>query len=115
MTTVTLYGIKNCDTVKKARKWLDDSEIKYHFHNFREQDLSSTQVKMWVQQLGWDKVVNTRSTSWKQLESADRNSMNDISAVAAILNNPTLVKRPLLDIDGAYSVGFSAEDYQSKF
>ena len=115
MTTVTLYGIKNCDTVKKARKWLDAHEINYHFHDFREQDINSNQVKLWIQQLGWDKVVNKRSATWKQLDGTERDNMDEVSAVAAILGNPTLVKRPLLDIDGQYSVGFSAEDYQAKF
>ncbi|MEH6559538.1 MAG: ArsC family reductase [Oceanicoccus sp.] len=115
MTTVTLYGIKNCDTVKKARQWLDTHEITYHFHDFREQDISSDQVKLWIQQLGWDKVVNKRSTTWKQLGDAARDNMDEGSAVAAILSNPTLVKRPLLDIDGQYSVGFSPEGYQTTF
>lgn len=115
MTTVTLYGIKNCDTVKRARKWLDTHEISYYFHDFREQEINSGQVKQWIQQLGWDKVVNKRSTSWKQLDKADRDSMDQAGAVTAIVSNPTLVKRPLLDINGQYSVGFSAEDYQAKF
>lgn len=114
MTTPTLYGIKNCDTVKKARKWLDEHNIHYHFHDFRAEDLNSDEVSMWIQQLGWDKVVNKRSTSWKQLSAEERDNMDECSAVTAILNNPTLVKRPLLDIDGQYSVGFSADDYKSK-
>ena len=115
MTTVTLYGIKNCDTVKKTRKWLDANNVSYHFHDFREQGISSSQATLWIQQLGWDSVVNKRSTSWKQLDVNDRNTMNESDALAAILSNPTLVKRPLLDIDGQYSVGFSTEDYQTKF
>ncbi len=111
----TLYGIKNCDTVKKARKWLDQQGADYQFHDFRETPITQRQVKAWIEQLGWDTVVNKRSTSWKQLSEEQRNSMNESSAIAAIMENPTLVKRPLLDRDGEFSVGFNASTYQDIF
>ncbi len=111
----TLYGIKNCDTVKKARKWLEANNRDYQFHDFRETPIKQQQVKDWITQLGWDTVVNKRSTSWKQLSEEQRNAMDEKSAIAAILDNPTLVKRPLLDKDGDYTVGFSDKIYQSLF
>ncbi len=111
----TLYGIKNCDSVKKARKWLDENNTDYQFHDFRETPIKQQQVKAWIAQLGWDTVVNKRSTSWKQLSEEQRNTMDAKSAIAAILDNPTLVKRPLLDINGDYTVGFNAKIYQDIF
>ena len=111
----TLYGIKNCDTVKKARRWLDENSVQYQFHDFRELGVNRQQVSNWVEQLGWEIVINKRSTSWKQLDKSTRESMNSENAIGAILDNPTLVKRPLLDKDGEFSVGFSPADYSSKF
>lgn len=111
----TLYGIKNCDTVKKARQWLDSNKIDYRFHDFRQDGIEQEQVTQWIKQLGWETVVNKRSTTWKTLTPADREAMNTNTAISAILNNPTLVKRPLLDINGQFSVGFKATDYAEKF
>jgi len=93
---ITLYGIKNCDTVKKARKWLDSHGIEYHFHDFRE-------------------AGNRRSTSWKGLAEQDRLNMNDATALKAILNQPTLIKRPLLDTGKQRYAGFSAASYAKIF
>lgn len=112
---ITLYGIKNCDTVKKARLWLDQNGIDYHFHDFRVDGLAHQQAQRWIEQLGWETVVNRRSTSWKQLDNSARETMDTASAITAIVNNPTLVKRPLLDIDGRYNTGFKAADYQLFF
>ena len=111
----TLYGIKNCDTVKKARKWLDENNIEFTFHDFRIDGLNADQVQTWVAQLGWETLVNKRSTTWKQLDDATKESLNDDSVVAVVVANPTLIKRPLLDLDGTYSVGFKAADYEQTF
>lgn len=111
----TLYGIKNCDTVKKARKWLEANDSDYTFHDFRVDGLSADQVNAWVADLGWETLVNKRSTTWKQLDEATKASLSDNSVVDIILANPTLIKRPLLDLNGSYSVGFKAADYESKF
>jgi arsenate reductase len=111
----TLYGIKNCDTVKKARQWLKDNDIDYQFHDFREQGVDRETVVSWISQLGWETVVNKRSTSWKQLDETTRQSMDEKTAIDCILGNPTLVKRPLLDRDGNFSAGFKAADYQTFF
>lgn len=115
MVVAVLYGIKNCDTVKKARKWLENKGINYRFHDFREQGIDKQQAANWVKQLGWETVVNKRSATWKQLDTDLRDNMDETSAINAIMANPTLVKRPLLEIHGDYFVGFSTCDYEAIF
>ncbi len=111
----TLYGIKNCDTVKKARKWLDANGSDYTFHDFRVDGLSAEQVQSWVEPLGWEALVNKRSTTWKQLDDSTKAALNNASVIEVILESPTLIKRPLLDVDGAISVGFKAAEFEQKF
>lgn len=109
---LTLYGIKNCDSVKKARRWLDDKGIEFRFHDFREDGLEQAQVAAWLDELGWETLLNKRSSSWKALDQATRDSMDQNKALSAIMQQPTLIKRPLLDTGKARSCGFSAERYQ---
>lgn len=111
----TLYGIKNCDTVKKARKWLDANGSDYTFHDFRVDGLSAEQVQSWADSLGWETLVNKRSTTWKQLDESTKAALNNDSVIEIILESPTLIKRPLLDIDGDISVGFKAAEFEQKF
>ena len=108
----TLYGIKNCDTIKKARKWLDSQELDYQFHDFREDGLDTKKVKAWVGKLGWESLVNKRSMTWKQLDDATKNSLNDENVVGVILESPTLIKRPLLEIADKYHTGFKPAEYE---
>jgi len=112
---VILYGIKNCDTVKKARHWLDARGIDYQFHDFRSDGLAPESVQQWLDALGWEVLINKRSTSWKQLDSATRDNMGAESAKAAILAQPTLIKRPLLDTGHSYYTGFSEKSYEKLF
>lgn len=112
---VTLYGIKNCDTVKTARRWLESHAIEYQFHDFRVDGLDQGSVQSWLAELGWETVVNKRSTTWKQLEKSLRDNMDADIAKGAILENPTLIKRPLLDTGRERFVGFSADRYQTIF
>ena len=112
---VTLYGINNCDTVKKARRWLEQHGVEYSFHDLREDGIDAAEVQGWLTELGWEKLVNRRSTSWKQLDAATREHMDQTSALAAILEQPTLIKRPLLDIGHERHVGFSDSAYRKIF
>ena len=112
---ITLYGIKNCDTVKKARTWLEQHGVEYEFHDFRVDGLERDAVQAWLAELGWQNLVNKRSTSWKALGEQQRDSMDDQSALAAILEQPTLIKRPLLDTGHERFTGFSAANYQTIF
>ena len=115
--TTTLFGIKNCDTVKKARRWLEDANIDYQFHDVREDDLSKNQVQTWVDALGWESVLNKRSTTWKQLSDDDKNTIDESKAISLMLEHPTLIKRPVLEHgeDKQISNGFKAAQYESMF
>ncbi len=109
---ITVFGIKNCDTVKKARRWLDEAHINYRFHDVRADGITQQQVQSWVDTLGWETLVNKRSTTWKSLDEAARQAMNKETAIQAILDNPTLIKRPLLDTGSTQRVGFNADEYR---
>lgn len=113
--TTTLYGIKNCDTVKAARHWLETHHIEYRFHDFRADGLTLAQVQAWLQELGADTLINKRSTTWKQLDATTRAGLSENNAASLLVANPTLIKRPLLDIGHQRAVGFSTELYQSLF
>lgn len=110
-----LYGIPNCDTVKKARRWLDERGISYRFHDFRRDGLSADQVQQWLSKVGVDNLINKRSTTWKNLSPELRESLTEKSAIAIILEQPTLIKRPLLDLAGNFHLGFKADSYEALF
>ncbi len=109
---ITLYGIKNCDTVKKARTWLDKKGIEYRFHDFRQDGITEQQINNWVSALGWEGLINKRSTTWKTLGESQKVGLNDQSVVELIIEAPTLIKRPLLDTGNSISVGFKAAEYE---
>lgn len=110
-----LYGIPNCDTVKKARRWLEAQSQPYRFHDFRSDGIESAQVKRWLKTLGWETLINRRSSSWKALDEGDRAAMNNDTAVGHILASPTLIKRPLLERGDTLEVGFSETRYRDLF
>lgn len=112
MSAITLYGIKNCDTVKKARRWLDDNGIPYHFHDVRADGLDAARVDAWLQELGLD-LINRRSTSWKALDEQTRDELDATNATGVILAHPTLIKRPLLDTGEERRVGFKPAEYEA--
>ena len=111
----TLYGIKNCDTVKKARNWLESNKIAYQFHDFRAEGLSEAQVKIWIKELGLEALVNKRSTTWKELDESIKADFNEAAALNTILASPTLIKRPLLDTGTSKHLGFKESDYAKLF
>jgi len=107
-----LYGIKNCDAVKKARRWLDERGIAYRFHDFRADGLDEKHLARWTKQLGWENLLNRRGTAWRALPEAERDKVVDAgSAVAAMLARPALIKRPVLESTGALRVGYTNGDY----
>ncbi|AFU98276.1 protein yffB [Simiduia agarivorans SA1 = DSM 21679] len=112
-TMVTLYGIKNCDTVKKARKWLEQHQVEYRFHDFRADGITLPQIQAWHTELG-DALINRRSTTWKQLTDAER-SQAEAQPAGLLLANPTLIKRPLLDTGTQRVCGFKADEYTTIF
>ena len=104
---ITLYGIKNCDTVKKARVWLIKNNIPYQYHDFRADGLDKIQINHWLAEIGIDVLVNKRSATWKELNDNIKAQFNEKNAADIILENPTLIKRPLLDTGAQKIVGFN--------
>jgi len=112
---ITLYGIPNCDTVRKARRWLDAQDINYQFHNFRKEGLQASLLQEWEAELGWETLINRRGTSWRKLPEQTRKEIDQSSAIQLMLENPTLIKRPILDLGNSRHVGFSETQYQELF
>ncbi|OOV88646.1 ArsC family reductase [Oceanospirillum linum] len=113
--SLILYGIPNCDTVKKARNWLDANQQDYRFHDFRKDGLSEADLNLWCNALGWEQVLNKRSTSWRALDAADKEDLDQAKAIKLMLTSPTLVKRPVLAKDDQFKTGFKDADYQAFF
>ncbi len=111
----TLYGIKNCDTIKKARKWLEENNIEFQFHDFRKDGLDKKQLQQWVDELGWEILLNKRGTTWRQLPDDVKDTIDEKSAIVLMLENPAIIKRPVLDMGSKRVVGFKDADYQQLF
>lgn len=110
-----IYGIKNCDTMKKAFKWLDENGADYSFHDYKKDGLDEAAFTAAIKTHGWEKVINTRGTTWRKLPEDMRENMNEADALAAAKDNPSLVKRPLLIANENILLGFKAEDYEALF
>jgi arsenate reductase (glutaredoxin) len=108
-----LYGIKNCDTVKKARTWLDTNGIDYQFHDYRVDGLTLEQLQGFADKLGWDAMLNRSSTSWRQLSAEQQDSLTEDKVLRLMLEIPTLIKRPILDIGDKLLLGFKPDTYQT--
>ncbi len=113
--TTTLYGITTCDTVRKARGWLDQHGIAYRFHDFRAEGLDAKCLAGWLDALGWEAVLNRAGTSFRKLPEAERADLDRAKAERLILANPTLVKRPVLETGGKVMVGFKPDLYAHAF
>lgn len=108
-----LYGIPNCDTVKKARTWLNEHGKAHEFHDFKKQGLSAALLQGWVDQLGWQVLVNKQGTTWRKLSPEQQAAVVDASsAIALMLSQPSLIKRPVLEHGEQLLVGFKPEQYQ---
>lgn len=113
--TVTIYGITTCDTVRKARAWLDQQGVAYRFHDFRKDGLDAATLGRWLDALGWETVLNKAGTSFRALADAEKADLDRNRAATLILANPTLVKRPVLEAEGKVLVGFRPELYARQF
>ena len=112
---ITLYGIPNCNTVSKARKWLTDHGIDYQFHNFKKDGLAPEKLEQWLDALDWEPLLNKRGTTWRKLPEEKKVEINREKAAAIMLDNTSIIKRPVLEVDGETHVGFKEELYQSIF
>lgn len=114
-SAVTVYGLATCDTTRAARKWLEAHGLEHRFHDVREDGLTRVLVEGWVKQLGWDKVLNKASTTWRELPETEKDGVDQKRAIALLLAHPTLVKRPVLDRGGVLSLGFKPAVYADLF
>lgn len=115
MTLVRLHGIANCDTVRKAKKWLDTQSIDYQFIDFRKDGIELTDVEKWVAKAGLEKVLNKRGTTWRKLSEAQQNFSTEQEALKLLTTEPTLIKRPVLEFGDHVEIGFSESTYKTLF
>ncbi|HQQ71437.1 MAG TPA: ArsC family reductase [Alicycliphilus sp.] len=113
-TTIILYGIPNCDTVKKARAWLTEHGLAYQFHDFKKQGVPAERLPSWMAAVGWDRLLNRQGTSWRRLDAAVQAGVQDAASAAALMrDHPSVIKRPVVEWQGAptgrVTVGFKAE------
>ena len=106
-----LYGIKNCDTVKKARKWLDEHSVDYQFHDFKKDGLDDALLSRWEKSVGWEALINRRGTTWRKLPEEVRDTIGAESAHSIMLENPSIIKRPVVENGDEVRVGFSADEW----
>mgnify|MGYP000558868253 FL=1 len=109
--TVTLYGIPNCDTVKKARTWLDAQGIGYAFHDYKKAGADAAKLAAWCDAAGWDKVLNRAGTTFRKLPDADKADLDQAKAIALMVANPSCIKRPIVEYPGGLLVGFKETDW----
>jgi len=109
---ITLYGIPNCDTIKKARRWLDEHAIVYHFHNYKKQGVDETQLNLWCAQVSWEVLLNKRGTTWRQLPETEKREINETTVIQLLIKNPSMIKRPVLVTEKHVEVGFDQDRYQ---
>lgn len=111
--SIIVYGIKNCDSIKKARAWLDHKQIDYRFHDYRTDGLEPALLQQFVDKLGVDAVLNRRSTSWRQLSDQQKQDLSPEKALQLMLTTPTLIKRPIISIDDQVIAGFNPDQYSA--
>ncbi|BFU60046.1 MULTISPECIES: ArsC family reductase [Rodentibacter] len=112
---ITVYGIKNCDTVKKALKWLENNNIEHKLHDYRVDGLEETFLQQAEAQFGWENLVNKRSTTWRNLDEEIKKTLSKSTALSVLLENPTLIKRPIILQEGKALIGFNEKEYQAAF
>jgi Spx/MgsR family transcriptional regulator len=112
---ITIYGIKTCDTMKKARAWLDAHKVDYTFHNYKAQGIDKPTLESWVKALGWETVLNRAGTTFRKLPDSDKENLTEKKAIALMLAQPSMIKRPMLDVKGKLMAGFKPELYEKAF
>ena len=109
--SATLYGIKNCDTMKKARAWLDAKGVPYAFHDYKAEGIDRPRLEAWIRAVGWETLLNRAGTTFRKLPEADKADLDERKALALMLDQPSMIKRPVLDLDGRLLVGFKPDYY----
>ncbi|SFO17184.1 ArsC family reductase [Sphingomonas sp. OK281] len=111
--TITMFGIKNCDTIKKARAWLDAREVAYAFHDYKAAGIDALHLDDWIGRVGWEVLLNRAGTTFRKLPEADRADLDSAKATALMLAQPSMIKRPVLDTGETLLVGFKPEAYEA--
>lgn len=111
----TLYGITNCDSVKKARRWLDNQGIEYNFHNFRKDGLDESRVRKWCDEVGHETLLNKRGTTWRKLPDDIKENIDTATAIDLMVENPSVIKRPVVETNDRILVGFAEDTWQQVF
>ena len=112
---LTLYGISNCDTVKKARTWLDAAGVPHIFHDFRKDGLEAAKLQSWIDAIGWEKLLNKNGTTFRKLPDTDKTGLDAAKAKALMLDQPAMIKRPVVEAADGVSAGFSVAEWQTRF
>ena len=110
--TITIYGIKNCDTMKKARAWLDKKGVEYDFHDYKTAGIERERLEKWSKKAGWETLLNRAGTTFKKLPDKDKDGVTEKKAIALMLAQPSMIKRPVLEAGGELLVGFKPELYE---
>ncbi len=113
--TTTMFGIPNCDTIKKAKKWLEAEGIAYEFHDYRKQGVDAALVTEFCDALSWEVVLNKRGTTFRQLTQEQKDSLNQENAIKLLVENPAMIKRPILKVNDQLHIGFKADQYTTIF
>ncbi|OYY72626.1 arsenate reductase [Sphingomonas sp. 28-63-12] len=111
----TLYGIKNCDTMTKARAWLDAAGVTYQFHDYKLAGADPARLEAWVERAGWEMLLNRAGTTFRKLPDADKQGIDRDKAIALMLANPSMIKRPVIEVGDALLIGFKPDAYDSAF
>jgi len=112
--SITIYGIKACDTMKKARAWLEAAGIEYAFHDYRVDGIDEARLRGWIAQVGWEVLLNRAGTTFRKLPEAERDGVDEARAIRLMLSQPAMIKRPVLDLGARIVVGFRPEAYQAQ-
>jgi len=110
-----MYGIKNCDTIKKARSWLEERGIGYDFHDYKREGIDHARLSAWADELGWEKLLNRAGTTFRKLPEAERQTVDRDKAIALMIDQPSMIKRPVLDLGARRLIGFKAAEYEAAF
>lgn len=109
---ITLYGIPNCDSMKKARKWLTTHAVPYDFHDYKKLGVDEKLLRIWISNVGWEVLLNRRGMMWRKLTQAQRDNMDEENAITVMLSTPSIIKRPVLVKDDLIMVGFNETKYE---
>lgn len=113
--TTRMYGIPNCDTVKKTRRWLDNNGVEYEFHNYKKLGIEANTLKQWCKEHGYETLINKRGTTWRRLDEAEKENLNQKKAIALMLSNTSLIKRPIIEHGNTRVIGFDEAQYTEIF